>query len=371
MQLFNTPAYFVSRVLTALCTGEFILTAIATLIAYIITTLYYTITNRQHTVNPNKDFILITGCSSGIGLCTVCHLADKGYTVFAGIRKETDKKNFSEYLNNNYSPKQASITNERIIPIILDISKELDRKNAVTTIQEYLQQHGQTRLIGVIHNAGITLQAPIESMPEDDIRKQFEINSISPVVLSQQFLPLLRQATSKQRTARLIFVASVAAHLTTPDVGVYSATKHAIRSLASCFRQELQQFHIDVAMVSPGAVQSDLRSKGQNMQGESDDKASKEDSTPKLNISSKSPLEPSVAQQYKASHAAVQRSYDTMSDSAANPMVVAAKIESALRDTNPLSEYLAAKEAHFLPMLRGLPDRIFDRLALMEWNKAR
>jgi len=284
MELFNTTAYLISRTVTSILTGEFIFTTIATSAAYLSAYIWrLLVTYRLHPlpstaiqsnsnasadsyVQSKEEIVLISGCASGLGLYTSTWLALRGYTVFAGIRKEADKHIILTHHNIGSTKHHV-----KIYPIIFDITNSDHRQNAVNTIQQYMSTHLESRFIGYINNAGVSYQGPLECMTAESITQQFNINVISPILLIQQLLPSLRQSTSPARTSRIIFITSVAAYITSPDVVVYSATKHAVNSIADGLRQELEQFNISVVKITPGSIQSNLRSKGIEYQTKSNE----------------------------------------------------------------------------------------------------
>ena len=121
------------------------------------------------------DNILITGASSGIGRSTALFLAEKGFNVFAGVRSE-DAFNSLKSENSN------------INPIYLDVLDKTSIEKAFLEIKEK-----NIELSVIINNAGAVVAQPIEFINIDDLRYQFELNTIAPVAVAQTFLPLMKK----------------------------------------------------------------------------------------------------------------------------------------------------------------------------------
>src|SRR5207249_962894 len=102
---------------------------------------------------------------------------------------------------------------------------------------------------GLVNNAGTTLAAPLEYVSIDEVRRQFEVNVIGLLAVTQAALPLLRSGKG-----RIVMVGSLSGQLALPYYGPYAATKFALEALASALRQELRPWGISVSIVEPGAV---------------------------------------------------------------------------------------------------------------------
>ncbi len=151
----------------------------------------------------------------GHGQSLRLRLAQEGYTVFAGVRKEHGAQALTQQGAN------------RLIPVILDVAKGDTIAAAVQTIRETV---GTAGLAGLVNNAGIGVMAPIELVPLDQLRRQFEINVTGQVAVIQACLPLIRQARG-----RIINVSSVGGRVTIPlaDRCVPPSTRWS-RSLMRC-----------------------------------------------------------------------------------------------------------------------------------------
>ena len=186
---------------------------------------------------------LVTGASSGIGRAIVLRLAASGWTVFAGVRKEED----AAYLRKR--------SRAFLHPVFLDITDE----NALKACVAQLREAGVDTLDGLVNNAGITVQGPLEYLPADELRRQFEVNLVGQLTCTQTFLPLLRRATG-----RIVFIGSIAGRTASlPLLGPYCASKWALEALADTFRIELRQSGIKVALVEPGTIKTPIWDKAE------------------------------------------------------------------------------------------------------------
>ena len=163
--------------------------------------------------------VVITGASTGIGRATALHLDRLGYRVFAGVRQEADAE----------SIRQRS--SARLSPVFLDVTAAASIQAAATLVAAEV---GETGLAGVVNNAGIGLGGPLEFFPIDELRRQFEINIVGPLAVTQAFLPLIRRGRG-----RIVLVGSISSRRASPIAGPYNASKFALEALADALRLEL------------------------------------------------------------------------------------------------------------------------------------
>jgi len=175
---------------------------------------------------------LITGCSSGIGKATALRLHDAGVRVYATARRlET----------------MADLAAAGINTLALDVTDESSAIAAVSAIED---DAGPVEVL--INNAGYGLYGPVEQLPMDKIREQFDTNFFGPVRLIQLVLPGMRQA----RRGRILNVSSMGGRTTLPGGAFYHASKHALEALSDALRMEVKQFAIDVVLIEPGPVKT-------------------------------------------------------------------------------------------------------------------
>jgi NAD(P)-dependent dehydrogenase (short-subunit alcohol dehydrogenase family) len=109
--------------------------------------------------------VLITGASTGIGRACALRLDRDGWRVFAGIRKPSDAEDL------------ASAASDRLMPVTIDVT---DARTIEATADELLAELGEAGLQGLVNNAGISVQGPIEYLDPKEILRQFEVNVTCP-----------------------------------------------------------------------------------------------------------------------------------------------------------------------------------------------
>lgn len=180
--------------------------------------------------------ILITGCSSGIGLRAAEILKQRGYQVFATARKPAD----IEMLNS-----------KGLRGVQLDLR---DTASIQRCLAEVLQTTNGT-LDALFNNAGMMLPGAVEDISQEQIRTQFETNVYGPIELIRQVLPIMY----KQGHGRIIQNSSVLGFVTLPYSSAYSASKFALEAFTSGLRQELHGSNIYIVSILPGPISSKLR----------------------------------------------------------------------------------------------------------------
>ena len=188
--------------------------------------------------NEQQKTVLVTGASTGLGLDCSLELAKRGWSVFAGVRKESDADRLRELASGD------------LTPVILDVVDYETVHSSVAMIEERV---GLSGLNGLVNNAGISVQGPLELVPPEEIQKQLAVNVTGQVAVTQACLSLLRQADG-----RIVFMSSESGRITLPLVGPYSASKFALEAVANAFRMELLPFRIKVSLVEPGSIQTDI-----------------------------------------------------------------------------------------------------------------
>jgi NAD(P)-dependent dehydrogenase (short-subunit alcohol dehydrogenase family) len=178
--------------------------------------------------------VLITGCSSGIGEATALRLARRGWAVYASARRLESIEHLSE-------------AGCRLLQ--LDVTDERSMRAAVEEVE---REHGA---IGVlVNNAGYGQYGPIEDVPLEAVRRQFETNVFGSVALIQLALPAMR----RQRWGRIVNVGSMGGRLTLPGGGFYHATKYALEAISDALRFEVGGFGVEVVLIEPGLILSEF-----------------------------------------------------------------------------------------------------------------
>jgi NAD(P)-dependent dehydrogenase (short-subunit alcohol dehydrogenase family) len=183
--------------------------------------------------SPNQPTVVITGASTGIGAASAMELARRGFAVFAGVRQEADGRRLS-----GQSP--------AIVPLLLDVT---DPAQIAAAARVVANRTGEAGLSGLVNNAGIVVAGPLELLPIEQLRSQLEVNVVGQVAVTQAMLPLLRKSRG-----RIVNVSSVNGRITSPYLGPYSASKHAMEAINSALRSELRAWGISVSLIEPGAT---------------------------------------------------------------------------------------------------------------------
>lgn len=180
--------------------------------------------------------ILITGCSSGIGLATALALHKRGYRVFAGARKIEDVNKLSEL---------------GVTALPLDVDRDESIQQAIETV---LSTTGGT-LDALFNNAGFMLAGAAEDMTRSMMERQFATNTFGAMEMTRLVLPIMR----KQGHGRIIQNSSILGIITLPYYSAYNASKFALEGYSNTLRQECRGTGIHISIICPGPIYSKLR----------------------------------------------------------------------------------------------------------------
>src|SRR5947209_16169675 len=178
---------------------------------------------------PAKS-VLITGCSSGIGAATAELLAERGWKVYATARRQ-------ETL--------TALAEKGCETLALDVCDEASMRAA---IQHVTDAEGAVGVL--VNNAGYSQSGAVETVPPDQIRRQFETNVFGLVRMCQLVLPGMRE----QRWGKIVNISSMGGRLTFPGGGLYHATKYAVEAISDALRFEVRGFGVDVILIEPGLI---------------------------------------------------------------------------------------------------------------------
>jgi NAD(P)-dependent dehydrogenase (short-subunit alcohol dehydrogenase family) len=267
--------------------------------------------------------VLITGCSSGIGRTTAKHLAQRGHVVYASARRLESI---------------ADLEADGCRLLALDVTDEASMAAAVQAVEA---EHGAVGAL--VNNAGYSQSGAIESVPLDEVRRQFETNVFGLVRMCQLVLPKMRE----QRSGRIVNLSSIGGTLVFPGGGIYHATKYAVEALSDALRFELKGFGIRVVIVEPGIIRTRFAEA----------------------VSTALPQTDS-ADPYASFNAAVEQSTHNAYEKGTmigrlggEPEAVAKVIERAITAKSPKTRYRVTPSARLLIPSRGLmTDRTWDRL---------
>lgn len=180
--------------------------------------------------------VLITGCSSGIGLQTALHLKLKGYRVFATAREQKDVQMLKDL---------------EFEAFLLDVTK----KQTITNTLESILELTNGTLDVVFNNAGFGQPGAIEDITTQTLKEQFETNVFGLHEVTIQVLAIMR----KQGYGKIIQHSSVLGLISLQLRGAYNASKYAIEGLTDTLRLELSDTNIDVTLLNTGPVTSKFR----------------------------------------------------------------------------------------------------------------
>ena len=182
--------------------------------------------------------ILITGCSSGIGLCVAKGLQERGYQVFASARQKEDVTKLREMGLNSLQ---------------LDLDDSISIKNGV---KQVLQETGG-KLFALFNNGAYGQPGAVEDLSREALRAQFETNLFGWLELTNMVLTVMRT----QGYGRIIQNSSVLGFVTMPFRGAYNSSKFALEGLTDTLRQEVEHTsdNIYISLIEPGPIESRFR----------------------------------------------------------------------------------------------------------------
>ncbi|HJU82681.1 MAG TPA: SDR family NAD(P)-dependent oxidoreductase [Holophagaceae bacterium] len=183
-----------------------------------------------------RGWVLVTGCSSGIGRALVAELRAQGWGVVATARRLDSLAGLPP--------------GEDLRALALDITDASSLEAAVAAC-------AHLRLIALVNNAGYAQVGPLEYLTAEELRRQFETNVVGLHAATHAFIPLIRK-NAKPREGRIVQVASMLGRLSIPLGGPYNASKHAVVALAETLRYEIGD-EIPVMLVEPGAIRTEFR----------------------------------------------------------------------------------------------------------------
>ncbi|CAK9884209.1 MAG: putative oxidoreductase [Candidatus Erwinia impunctatus] len=177
--------------------------------------------------------ILITGCSSGIGLTAARYLHSQGYRVLAACRKADDVERMN----------QMGFTGIRL---------DLDDENSVSEAARQVLTLCDNQLDGLFNNGGYGVYGPLETLSRQQVEQQFSTNLFGTHQLTMLLLPALRASGR----GRIINTSSVLGIISTPGRGVYAASKYALEAWSDALRMELHGSGVKVSLIEPGPIRT-------------------------------------------------------------------------------------------------------------------
>src|SRR5246127_479323 len=191
--------------------------------------------------NPSdrRELVVVSGASTGMGAATAKELSRKGFHVLAGVRRDIDAD---------------GLRAEGVEPRILDITVDSD----VAAIADRVARDPLGRsLRALVNNAGISVNAPVETLPIAEWRRLFEVNLFGHVAMTRALLPALRRSGGT-----VINISSVGGRVALPTYGAYAGSKFALEAVSDSLRREVSGLGVKVVVVEPGAVKTEMLERG-------------------------------------------------------------------------------------------------------------
>lgn len=272
--------------------------------------------------------VVVTGASTGIGRATALHLDSIGLRVFAGVRRDHDAASLRD------------AASQRLTPIRLDVTDAGQVAEAARVVGEAVRD---SRLLGIVNNAGIAVAGPVEFVPLEEWRRQLEVNVIGTVAMVQAFGALLRE-----NTGRVVTIGSMGGRVAQPMAAPYCASKFALEAISDALRIELLPWGIAVSLIEPGKVRTPIWDKGLEAGAE---------------MLRAAP--PQLRSLYGRAVQIAQRIAAHENETGVDPIEVARAVEHALVSSKPRSRYPVGRQAKLvIPLSRVMPDRLRDELVL-------
>lgn len=277
----------------------------------------------------HEEIVVVSGASTGLGAATTQELARRGYHVLAGVRGEQAAE---------------SIRSERVEPVILDIT---DSAHVAAVARRVAVDPRPLRAL--INNAGMAANAPVEALPLEVWRRMFEVNLFGHIAMTQGLLPALRISGG-----RVVNVSSTGGKIAMPAFGAYSATKYAVEAMSDSLRRELAGQGVDVVIVEPGAVKTDMVSTGTRAAHE---------------------LLDAMSDEHRALYADTMAAFLVQTAEFGRSGLPAAEaartMARAVTARRPRTRYTIGRDAAvFTALSRLLPDRVLDRALASNQRRA-
>ncbi|WP_326841048.1 SDR family oxidoreductase [Streptomyces sp. NBC_01558] len=191
------------------------------------------------TTSHDSELVFVSGASTGMGSATAGELARRGYHVLAGVRSQADAD---------------TVRDTRIEPVFLDVTNAGHIEDLAARIAHDSQGR---KLVTLINNAGIAINAPVETLPLDQWRQQFEVNLFGHIAVTQALLPFLHESRG-----RIVNISSLGGKVAMPTYGAYAGAKFALEAVSDALRRELAPHGVQVVVVEPGGVKTEMTGHG-------------------------------------------------------------------------------------------------------------
>ena len=273
-----------------------------------------------------QELIVVTGASTGMGAATAKELARRGFHVLAGVRRDANADTL----------RAEGI--EGLEPHILDITVDSD----VTAIADRVARDPLRRpLRALINNAGIAINAPVETLLLTEWRRQFEVNLFGHIAMTQALLPSLLSSSGT-----VVNISSIGGKFALPTYGAYAGSKFALEAVSDALRREVSDAGIKVVVVEPGAVKTEMAARGiATAQG------------------LKADMTATQLARYGDLAAAVAAQARSFTDTGVSAEHAAKVIAKAATASHPRTRYTIGRDAAILVRVtRVVSDRVLDRI---------
>ncbi len=262
--------------------------------------------------------VLITGGSSGIGKSIGEFLLQKGFIVYGTSRDPQKVQN-------------------SLFPLLsVDVRNVESIQKAIASLIEI-----EKRVDIVVNNAGVGITGPLEEIPTEEIKNNFETNFFGPIEVMKAVLPQMRA----QKAGLIINITSVAAYMGLPYRSVYSASKSALEIITESMRMEVKSFGIHITNLAPGDFATNI--------------AAGRFHAPVI--------EGSV---YEKPYKSILKTLDEHVDSGGNPNQVAEMIYKIIQSPNPKIHYKvgAFMQKFSILLKRILPDKVYEKMLMNHYK---
>tara|TARA_B100000989_G_scaffold196026_1_gene148032 strand:- start:139 stop:987 length:849 start_codon:yes stop_codon:yes gene_type:complete len=194
-----------------------------------------------------KKSIMITGISTGIGRGTLDYFISKGFHVYGSVRSTKDANRLKRIYKN------------KLTTIIFDVTKLAQLKKAAAFIKKDLND---SNLLALVNNAGTSFPGPLLRQSVKDFEKQIDINLNGAFRVIKYFAPLCGAEKNNNYKKGVIFnISSLSGKIGMPGLGAYTASKHGLEGLSQSLRRELLRYGVDVVIIGPGPIKSEIFNK--------------------------------------------------------------------------------------------------------------
>ena len=180
--------------------------------------------------------LMITGSARGIGFALAQRAIERGDTVFAMVRNQSDESRFGKHAN--------------LHVVVMDVADTASVEHGFAEVDRLL---GGRKLDAVVNSAAVSYPGAIEVMPISEFETILNTNAVGSLRVLKASIPRLRG-----HGGRAIMVTSLWGHASGPMLSAYCMSKHAIESLVDCARRETHGMGLHVIAVEPGVVQTDM-----------------------------------------------------------------------------------------------------------------